>query len=139
MKVFAPSKRKLIEILIMIGLAGIFYFFYPKSEGVILFIFGFIWNWSASIELDPIYQQKRYKFSMLNTVRSIQLSFLKPFRKLPYVLQRVLAVLPAGIFWWMVISLNESIMPSWATFIGSAAFELVSIEISYIKSQQEKV
>jgi hypothetical protein len=136
MKPFSPSKRKLIELVILVVLAGIFYIFYPKIEGVILFVFGFIWNWCASIELDPIYENRRYRFSMLTTVRNIQKLFLKPFLKLPVFVQRIVKVFPAGIFWWMVVYINQSDMPWWAPFLGSASFEILQIELKMIKDHK---
>jgi hypothetical protein len=120
----------------MVVLAAIFYFFYPRMEGVVLFIFGFIWNWCASIDLDPLYENRRYRFSMLCTVRNIQKLCLKPFIRLPVYLQKIIAVFPAGIFWWMVIFINQSDMPWWATFIGSATFEILQIELKFIKENK---
>lgn len=136
MKPFAPSKRKLIELLIGLLLSGVFFFFYPKVEGLVLFVFGFIWNWCASIDLDPLYDNRRYRFSMLSTVRNIQKLFLKPFQKLPVFIQRIARVFPAGIFWWMVIYINQSDMPWWATFSGSIAFELLQLELKFIRENK---
>lgn len=138
MKPFAPSKRKLLELAIMLVLSGVFYLFYPHVEGLVLFIFGFIWNWCASIELNPIFENRRYRFSMLSTVRNFQKLFLKPFAKLPLIVQRIVAIFPAGIFWWMVVYINQSDMPWWPPFIGSAVFELLQIELKFIKEHKEK-
>lgn len=139
MSLFAPSRRKLFELLIMGVFSGIFWFFYPAFEGVILFIFGFIWNWSASIEMNPLYENRRYRFSMLSTVRNTQKLFLKPFAGAPSIIKTLIKILPAGIFWSMVIIINESNMPWWAPFIGSAAFELLQLEINFVKGHKEKV
>jgi hypothetical protein len=137
MKPFAPTKRKLTELLILGGLTGIFYFFVPRLEAIVLFVFGFIWNWSASVELDPLYEHRSYRFSMLTTVRSLQNLFLKPFTETPFLIQRFISILPAGIFWWMIVYINESMMPWWAPFIGSAAFELTQMELKLIKGEKE--
>lgn len=125
MKLFAPPGKKLLELLFMCIFAAVFYFLYPSFDGVILFIFGFVWNWSASIELDPVYESRRYRFSMLSTVRNAQSLFLKPFNNTPEIIKSVVKVLPAGTFWVMVILINDSDMPWWAPFTGSAAFELI--------------
>ena len=63
MKPFAPPKKKLIELLIMIVLAGVFYLIYPEMDAIVLFFFGFIWNWSASNELSDLFSNKRYRMS----------------------------------------------------------------------------
>lgn len=139
MKPFVPTKRKLVELLLLFVLAGVFFFFYPKLEGTILFVFGYIWNWSASIELDPMYEHRRYRFSMLSTVRNIQRLFLKPFFRFPLFVQKIISILPAGIFWWMVIFMNDSEMPWWSTFLGSAVYELLQIELNFIKDNKGQV
>lgn len=139
MNFFAPSKRKLFELLVLCVLAGIFYFFYPFLEGVVLFIFGFIWNWCASIEMDPMFENRRYRFSMLALVRNIQKFFLKPFHDSPEIIRSGVKVLPAGLFWLAVIVINESVMPWWAPFVGSLAFELMQLELKFIRGQKEGV
>lgn len=132
------KRRKLAELLILVLFSGIFWFFYPALEGVVLFIFGFIWNWAASIELDPMFENRRYRFSMLSTVRNTQRLFLKPFTGAPEMIKILIRILPAGIFWTMVIMINESVMPWWAPFMGSAAFELLQLEMNFIKGRKEK-
>ena len=74
--------------------------------------------------------------SMLNTVVNLQNLILKPFSKAPGFVQRILKVLPAGIFWTMVIYINESDMPWWATFIGSLVFEIIQLEIDFFKKNK---
>lgn len=138
MKPFAPPKKKLIELLIMMVLAGVFYLIYPEMDAIVLFLFGFIWNWSASNELSDLFSNKRYRMSLLRTVVNLQSLILKPFSKAPEWSKRVLNILPAGIFWGLVIYLNDSHMPWWSTFIGSAAFEIMQIELKFIRKQKEQ-
>ena len=137
MMVFAPPKRKLLELGIMIILAGVFYLVYPEMDAVVLFIFGFVWNWAASNELSVLFENKRYRMSLLKTVVNLQNLILKPFAQAPDWVKRILRVFPAGIFWSLVIYMNESVMPWWATFVGSAAFELLQLELKFIRSRSE--
>lgn len=137
MKTFAPPKRKLIELGIMIVLTGIFYVIYPVPEALTLFVFGYVWNWAASNELSSLFENKRYRMSLLKTVVNLQNLILKPFGKAPDWVKRILRIFPAGIFWGMVIFINESFMPWWATFIGSAAFELVNFEMDFLQRRSE--
>src|SRR6478672_7970139 len=119
MTTFIPPKRKMLELLLLPVFLGIFYFIYPRIEGVTLFAFGFIWNWSASNDLDLLFQNKRYRMSMLKTVVNLQNLALKPFRRAPVVIQKIVKIFPAGIFWGLVTYVNESDMPWWSTFLGS--------------------
>lgn len=136
MSTFIPPKRKMFELFLLPVFLGIFYFLYPRIEGVTLFAFGFIWNWSASNDLGVLFQNKRYRMSMLKTVVNLQDLALKPFKKAPVIVQKMVKVFPAGIFWTLVIFVNESEMPWWATFLGSIAFELLQIEMNFIKKQK---
>lgn len=136
MSTFIPPKRKMFELLLLPVFLGIFYFLYPRIEGVTLFAFGFIWNWSASNDLGVLFQNKRYRMSMLKTVVNLQDLALKPFKKAPVIFQKIVKVFPAGIFWTLVIFVNESEMPWWATFLGSIVFELLQIELNFIKKQK---
>lgn len=138
-KVLFPSRRKMLDLLILVVLATVFYFLFPVLEGVILFVFGYIWNWCASIELDPVYENRRFRFSMLSTVRNFQKLILKPFRRAPRIIQKLISILPAGIFWAMVVYINDSVMPWWAPFVGSAAYELLQIELNFIKNRKEQL
>lgn len=137
MKPFAPPKRKLLELLIMLVLAGVFYLIYPVLDATVLFAFGFVWNWAASNELSVLFENKRYRMSLLKLVVNLQNLILRPFAGAPSWVKRILRVLPAGIFWSLVVYINESNMPWWATFIGSAAFELLQLEMNFIKNRGE--
>lgn len=138
MTTFIPPKRKIFELLALPVFLGIFYFVYPKIEGVTLFAFGYIWNWSASNDLSVLFQNKRYRMSMLKTVVNLQNLILKPFGWAPVIVQKIVKILPAGIFWALVIFINESDMPWWATFVGSAVFEILQIEIGVFKKQHSE-
>jgi hypothetical protein len=135
---FAPPKRKLFELIALPFFSAILYFIYPNFDAIVLFIFGFVWNWSASNELEGIFQNKRYKMSMLKMVVSLQNLFLRPFQWAPIFLKKIIIVLPAGLFWTLVILMNQSEMPWWATFVGSIVFELLQLELKVIRSQKEQ-
>lgn len=137
MKAFAPPKRKLFELLIMLVLAGVFYLVYPEFDAIVLFVFGFVWNWAASNELSVLFENKRYRMSLLKMVVNLQNLILTPFAKAPEWVKRILRIFPAGIFWSLVIYMNDSIMPWWATFVGSAVFELLQLELLFLKNRGE--
>jgi hypothetical protein len=138
MKPFSQSKIAFIQLLFLIPLLGVFYLLYPQKEGIALFTSGFIWNWAAIQKIDPIYKNRQYRYSMLSTIRNIQHVFLKPLRTFPFMVQRLLSVFPAGIFWAMIIYMNQSDMPWWATFLGSLSFELMQLELNFIQSHKNK-
>lgn len=138
MMLFIPPKRKLLELILLLVMALILYFIFNSLNAVVLFCFGFIWNWSASNDLSGIFENKRYRFSMLRMVVNLQNLFLKPFHSAPQAIKLILRILPAGIFWSLVIFINESAMPWWCTFLGSLAFELMQLELNFIKSQKDQ-
>lgn len=135
--IFSPPKKKMYELAGVIALAGIFYLIFPNVDAVILFSFGYIWNWTASNDVDAILQNRRYRLSSLKMVVWLQSAFLKPFAWAPEILKRFVRVLPAGCFWSLVIFVNESSMPWWATFVGSLVFEILQFEIGLFKKQKE--
>jgi hypothetical protein len=139
MTTFIPPKRKIFELLMLPVFVGVFYVIHASVEAITLFAFGYIWNWSASNDLELLFQNKRYRMSMLKTVVNLQNLILKPFNWASFIVQKLVKILPAGIFWSLVIFINESDMPWWATFIGSAVFELLQIEIGLFKKQQAQV
>lgn len=118
-------------------LALAFYLIYPNVDGAILFVFGFIWNWSASNDLSALFENKRYRMSMLKIVVNLQGLILKPFKKFPAFFKRVLQSLPAGLFWGVVVYINQSEIPWWTTFFGSACFELLQSEMRLFQKQKE--
>lgn len=134
---FVPPKRKLYELLGLVGFDLLVYLLFPNLDAVILFSLGFIWNWAASNDLSHIFENRRYRFSMLKAVLRMQELALRPFKNMPLIVQKIAAVIPAGLFWTFVIFVNESEMPWWATFLGSITFELLQIELKFIKRQKE--
>jgi len=137
MNSFVPPKRKLWELLILPILVIILYFIYPHTDALVLFVFGFIWNWVASNDLSLLFQNRRYRMSLIKMVFNLQQLILKPFGKAPKFVKIFLSTLPAGIFWSIVIYINQSEMPWWATFLGSVAFEIIQLEINFFKKHKE--
>jgi hypothetical protein len=137
MKPFLASRRKMIDIAIMLVLNLIFYFLWQSFDVVALFSLGYIWNWVGSQDLAYMFENKRYRFSMLKVVFNLQHLFLKPFKKFPQWFQVIVRTLPAGIFWSMVIFFNDSEMPWWMTFIGSIVYELTQMDALIFKKQKE--
>jgi hypothetical protein len=138
MKPFMTSQRKMYELLLLFILDTILYFIWPSFEAVILFTLGFIWNWTASQNLDLFFENGRYRFSMLKMVVNLQKIILKPFKRFPEILKIIPRSLPAGLFWWLVIWFAGSEMPWWATFLGSFVFELTQFEVYLPNRQEEK-
>lgn len=138
MKNFFIPRKKVIELTILPVFLGILYLIYPKIEGLSLFAFGFIWNWTASNNLEVLFENRRYRISMLKLVVNFQNLVLKPFQRAPELVKRFIKIFPAGIFWSIVIHLNESTMPWWATFLGSFIFELIQLEMSLFKQSREE-
>lgn len=124
------SKKKKIEFLLVFPLALLIYFFSPDINTIVLFIFGYIWNWVNSIESGEAFSEKRYRFSLIRFVRSIQAGLLRPFQKAPFLLKKIIGIFPAGAFWFLILFIYESDMPWWAPFLGSLVFEILSFEIS---------
>lgn len=139
MMTFIPPIRKLIELLILFIILGVFYLIYPDLSIVILFTFGFIWNWTASNDLSVLFLNKRYRFSLIKFVVTCQQLILRPFSWAPEILKKVVKILPAGLFWTLIIFWNESFMPWWATFIGSLVFELTQLDFSFLNKKETKL
>lgn len=134
---FFISKRKTLELGVMILLDGIFYLLWDSFDFVMLFSLGFIWNWVASQEASiTLNNTRRYRFSTLKTVFNLQNLFLRPVATMPLVVKIIVRSLPAGIFWSAVILFNESQMPWWAVFIGSLTLELVQLETKLFKAKE---
>jgi hypothetical protein len=137
MNQFFISKRKTLELGVMILLDGLFYLLWDSFDFVILFSLGFIWNWVASQEATiTLNNARRYRFSTLKTVFNLQNLFLRPFATMPTAVKIIVRSIPAGIFWSGVILFNESQMPWWAVFIGSLTLELVQLETKLFKAKE---
>ncbi len=139
MKPFLTTKRKLIDLAVLFILNIVFYLLWMSVEFNVLFSLGFVWNWVASQDMSLVLENKRYRFSTLKMVFNLQLLILKPLGQMPHWVQWVARLLPAGILWSMIIYFNDSQMPWWATFIGSLAFELSQIDMSFWKNQKENL
>jgi hypothetical protein len=137
MRPFLAPKRKLLELLALVALNLALYLVFWDFAVLILFSLGFIWNWSASQDLDALFTNRRYRFSTIKMTKNLQGLILRPFERAPAPVKLVLRVLPAGIFWSGVIYFLESQMPWWATFLGSLAFELMQLEIDFIKKHKD--
>ncbi len=58
MRPFLTSKRKLLDLIVLVVLAGILWFL-QGYEPALLFSFGFIWNWVASQDLSEHMEGRR--------------------------------------------------------------------------------
>ncbi len=139
MKPFLTTRRKTIELGVLLVLGAGFYLLWPGPEGVVLFSFGYVWNWVGSQDLQGILENKRYRFSMLKLVVNLQKIFQRPVAGAPEAVKIPVRILPAGLFWLMVITFNESTMPWWSTFLGSLCFELVQFLPSLVKGKKVEV
>jgi hypothetical protein len=137
MRPFLAPKRKLLELLALVGLNLALYLVFWNFAVLILFSLGFIWNWSASQDLDALFTNRRYRFSTIKMTKNLQSLILRPFERAPAAVKLMLRVLPAGIFWSGVIYFLESQMPWWATFLGSLTFELMQLEIDFVKKHKD--
>ncbi len=134
MSSFFISRRKFFELLALIIIDLVFYFLWDNLDFVILFSFGYVWNWVASQESDvTLGNTKRYRFSTIKTVFNLQNLIVKPFPHLPSMVKTGLKSLPAGMFWTAVIWFNNSQMPWWAVFLGSLSAELAQLESKFFK------
>src|SRR5690606_37044655 len=96
--------------------------------------FGPVWNWAASNDMEILFaNNNRYRMSLLKMVFNFQRWILKPFGWAPEVVKRLIRMLPAGLVWVLAIFIIDIIMPCWATFIGSLAFELTQINLNFLR------
>lgn len=137
MNTFFVPRRKLIELLLLPIFLGVLYYFSSSVEATSLFAFGYIWNWTASNDIEPMFANKRYRMSLLKLVFSLQAFVLTPVKNAPEIVKRLVKVLPAGTFWLFVTFINESVMPWWAAYLGSLVFEIMQLEMNLIKRHKE--
>jgi hypothetical protein len=123
---FLSSKRRLWDLPVLIVLVLVITLLIDGSAAA-LFAVGFVWNWVANQDIDPLFMNRRSKFSMLRMVINLQNMILKPFTTAPELVKIMLKCLPAGLFWFGVIYLNDSKMPCYMTFVGSLTFELSNL------------
>lgn len=136
---FLTTKRKLVDIFLLCVFLLIGFFLGAKPSLLALFSFGFIWNWVASQELDNLMTHKRYRFSMVKVVKSLNDSLEKLLEKFPFILRLLARCIPAGTFWLLVIFFNDSEMPWWSTYLGSLSFELLQLERLSIRKEKGEV
>lgn len=134
MRPFLTSRRKLLDLAVMVVLAGVVWFL-QGYETALLFCFGFLWNWVASQDLSQYMEGRSYRFTMLRFVLNLQSLILSvPYiRELPDSMKLFFRSLPAGLFWSAIIWLQDSELPLWATFLGSFSFELSQWEVLFKK------
>lgn len=128
MKPFLTTKRKMFDLLVLILLNTFIFLVLGDWTAITLFSFGFIWNWSASQDLSSLFENPRYRYSMLKLVVNLQNLILSPVKNLPKAIHWVVKILPAGTFWLMVMLFNDSDLPWWMPFLGSLAFEVLQLE-----------
>lgn len=134
---FFITKRKTFELFVLAVLDGLFFLILNDWNFLVLFSFGYIWNWVASQESSIILDNnRRYRFSTLKTVFNLQRLFLAPLGKAPEAVRFIARILPAGLFWSAVILFNESPMPWWAVFLGSLVVELIQLETKIFKPKE---
>lgn len=134
---FLTSRRKLLDLLIIIILDIIIFLVWSSWEFISLFTFGYIWNWVASQELPYLVENQRYRFSMVKFVKNLQVMIQKPLVKAPGFVKWFARILPAGLFWTLVIHFNSADMPWWATFLGSFVYEAIQLEVKSFRRERE--
>lgn len=138
MKTLIPKSKLVLELFVLSIFLFLIYFLTNRLDIVTLFTLGFVWNWSVAVQNDTFSVLKHHKFSMMNTIRRIHEFFLKVFKRSPELIYRLASILPAGLFWSLVIHFNESQMPWWATFLGSLVYEILQIQNFFLKSEKKE-
>lgn len=118
------SPRKLFELMIMLGFALGLYFVWESAAYVSMFCVGFIWNWSASQNVVIVQEGRNYRFSFMKMIYNLH----RPLERLPKYLSFPAKILPAGLFWWLVIIFADSNLPFWPVMVGSLVFELLQLD-----------
>jgi hypothetical protein len=132
---FWAAKRKVVELAVMLGLCGILWFIWGSFSWAALFSLGYIWNWAASQEVSYVSENRRYRFSFLKMVYNLHKIFLKPFQKWPPIFKFFPKLLPAGLFWLLMLQFAESELPWWPVFLGSLVYELFQLDTLLIKNE----
>lgn len=133
---FFTTRRKIYEILILLGLNIGLYFVFQSWSDLMLFNLGFIWNWAASQPVSYVLDNDRYRFSFLKTVYNLHAIVQLPFRNLPAIFSILPRLLPAGLFWYLVIHFTESTVEPWCTFLGSFFLELTQLDVYFARKNQ---
>jgi len=138
MKTLIPKSKLVLELFVLSIFLFLIYFLTNRLDIVTLFTLGFVWNWSVAVQNNTFSVLKHHKFSMMNTIRRIHEFFLKVFKRSPELINRLASILPAGLFWSLVIHFNESQMPWWATFLGSLLYEILQIQNFFLKGEKKE-
>lgn len=138
MNIIVPPKRKLIELALLPAFCVPALLLADNFDFAILMSLGYVWNWAASSDLSSIQHNRKYRMSLINLVSRIQNWVLRPFHSMHPIVSHVVSIFPAGLFWLAVLFINDSIMPWWATFVGSFLFELTQIRFVFTKTKVEK-
>jgi hypothetical protein len=134
LKPFFTTRRKSYELLVLLGLNGGLYFLWSSFAILMLFNLGFVWNWAASQEVGYVLESRRYRFSLLKMVYNSQTLILMPFKKFHPAFSFIPKILPAGLFWLLVIHFAGSDLVWWPTFLGSLVFELTQLDSFFVSS-----
>lgn len=126
----------MIDLAVLLLLNLVLYFFWESFPMLSMFSFGFIWNWSASQDLSFMTENPRYRYSMVRFVSNLQTMILKPVLSLPRFTHVIAKIIPAGAFWFLVVFINDSVMPWWMAFIGSAIFEVLQLDVIFLKKEK---
>jgi hypothetical protein len=138
MKILIPKSKLLLELFVLSTFLFLIYFLTNRLDIITLFTFGFVWNWSVASQNDSSSVIKHHKFSMMHTIRRIHEFSIRIFKNFPELVLRLASILPAGLFWSLVIHFNESQMPWWATFLGSFLYEILQIQNLFLKGEKNK-
>ncbi|GEM_PF-1469638 len=128
MKPFMADRRKMMELLPLPLLLTIIIVFAPTPSMCILFAFGYIWNWTVSQPLLYVQENIRYKFSTLKMIKNIHQLFLRPLSNFKYKWpNKIISIIPAGLFWGLIAHSLGSDIPWWICFFGSLSYEGLSL------------
>ncbi len=134
MKPFMADKRKMLELFPLPAFLALIFVFAPTPSMAIFFTFGYIWNWTVSQPLLYVQESKKYKFSTLKLVKNIHQLFLRPLSNLKQDWpKKIVALLPAGLFWGLITHSLGSDSPWWVCFLGSVVYELVDFIFNRVR------
>jgi hypothetical protein len=136
MRPFLTSKRKLLDLIVLLVLAVVVGFL-QGVEAALMFSSGFIWNWVGSQDLTQFMEGRNYKFTTLRFVLNLQSAIVTagPLKRAPDPVKMILRCLPAGLFWLALIWFFDSDLPAWPAFLGSLCFELSQWEVLFRKKE----
>lgn len=121
MKILSSANPRYIELTLLFILILVISLFSFSVAG--LLALGFIWNWTLRFEIAKLETNKRYRFSTLKLVFTLDQIFQKPFARFPRV-KPYLRILPVGVFWILVGWFLGSLSLWWTPFLGSIIYEL---------------